>query len=76
MGLVSNERGSLGVENEACWLTASRESHIHLTLLDLVYVSVGRHCEEVAILILSRAVKGNCHLEEFLKVGWLSRYHF
>jgi hypothetical protein len=27
-------------------------------------------------LILSRAVKGNCHLEEFLKVGWLSRYHF
>lgn len=76
MGLVRNERGALGVENEACWLTTSRESHIHLALLDLVNVSIGGNGEKVAILILCGAIKGNCHLEELLKIGWLSRYHF
>ena len=76
MGLVGNEGGSLGVKNEASRLPASRESHIHLSLLHLVDVSIGRHCEEVAILILSGTVEGNCHLEEFLKVCWLSSYHF
>ena len=41
MGLVGNERGALGVENQACRLPTRRESHIHLALLDLVNVSIG-----------------------------------
>ena len=76
MGLVSNERGALGVEYEARGLPSCREGHIHLALLDLVNVSISGDSEEVTILILGGAVEGNCHLEEFLTIGWLSGYHF
>ena len=76
MGLVSYERGSLCVKDEARGLPSCREGHIHLALLDLVNVSISGDSEEVTILILCGAVEGNCHLEEFLKIGWLSGYHF
>lgn len=56
MSLVSNERGALSIEDEACRLSTSRECNIHLTFLDLVNVTIGRDSEKIAILILCGAV--------------------
>jgi hypothetical protein len=56
MSLVSNERGALSIENEACRLSTSCECDIHLTFLDLVHVTISRDCEKIAILILCGAV--------------------
>ena len=41
MSLVGDEGRTLSIEDETGGLAASSESHIHLSFLDLVHVTVG-----------------------------------
>ena len=56
MSLVSNERGALSIEDEACRLSTSRECDIHLTFLNLVNVTISRDSEKISVLVLCGAV--------------------
>jgi hypothetical protein len=49
MSQVSNKGGTLLIEDEAGWLTASRKRYLHLALVDLIDVTVGRYCEEITL---------------------------
>ena len=76
MGLVCNKGRALSVEDQTRRLSTSGECNVHLTFLDLVYISIGGDREEVSILVFSGAVQRYGYLEELFEVRWLSRNHF
>ena len=73
--LVSNEGAAVLVENETSWLATRGKSHLHLSLVDLVNVTVGADCKEVTLRVLSGAVEGDSQLEKFFKVCLRSVSH-
>ena len=69
MGLISDERGALVIENQASGLSSSGEGHLHLSLCDLINLSISGNGVEVALVVLGGAEEGDSELEEFLVIG-------
>ena len=75
MGSVCDETRALVIEHQAGWLTAGAECYVHLSLGNLVNISIGRDRVEVSLLILGGAVERNRKLEYFFVVGLRNLRH-